>query len=127
MLQEFPQFSPEAEDVLLTGEMIQPWLFEQDPILRPLTDVAELLAAKQDWPRVFDLDVLATNTVPVAAAVYADDVFVDRDLSLETASSVRGLQTWVTPDFHHDGIADDGEAIFRRLLAMARGGDLPEA
>ncbi|SEC19718.1 alpha/beta fold hydrolase [Arthrobacter woluwensis] len=127
VLQEFPQFSPEAEDVLLTGEMIQPWLFEQDPTLRPLTDVAELLAAKQDWPRVFDLDVLATNTVPVAAAVYADDVFVDRDLSLETASSVRGLQTWVTPDFHHDGIADDGEAIFRRLLAMARGGDFPEA
>ncbi|MDP5226119.1 MULTISPECIES: alpha/beta fold hydrolase [Arthrobacter] len=119
--QEFPQFSPDAEDLLLTGEMIHPWLFAQDPTLTPLTEVAELLAAKEDWPRVFDLDVLATNTVPVAAAVYADDVFVDHDLSLETAAAVRRLQTWVTPDFHHDGIADDGEAIFRRLLAMARG------
>ncbi|MFJ3957912.1 alpha/beta fold hydrolase [Arthrobacter sp. NPDC090010] len=120
VLQENPQFSPDADEVLLTGEMIYPWLFEQDPSLQPLAEVAHILAGKTDWPRLFDREVLARNSVPVAAAVYADDVFVDHDLSLETAAAVRGTQTWVTPDFHHDGIADDGEAIFRRLLTMAR-------
>jgi len=63
---------------------------------------------------------LAANSVPVAAAVYRDDIYVDRGLSLETAAAVRGLQVWETADFHHDGIADDGEAIFGRLLGMVR-------
>jgi proline iminopeptidase len=52
--------------------------------------------------------------------VYSQDIYVDRDLSLETASAVRGLQVWETADFHHDGIADDGEGIFGRLLGMVR-------
>jgi proline iminopeptidase len=59
------------------------------------------------------------NDVPVAAAVYRDDIFVDRDLSLETAASVRGLRVWETADFHHDGISDDGEGLFARLLGLA--------
>jgi predicted phosphohydrolase len=58
--------------------------------------------------------------VPAAAAVYSEDIYVDRELSLETAAAVRGLQVWESKDFHHDGIADDGEGIFMRLLGMTR-------
>jgi proline iminopeptidase len=29
---------------------------------------------------------------------------------------------WETADFHHDGITDDGEGIFARLLTMVREG-----
>ena len=36
VLQDFPDFSPEAPEPLLTGEMVYPWYFEQDPALRPL-------------------------------------------------------------------------------------------
>ncbi|MFJ6078093.1 alpha/beta fold hydrolase [Pseudarthrobacter sp. NPDC092419] len=120
VLEEFPEFRPEAEPLLLTGEMVYPWYFRQDPALAPLAGVAQLLAAKQDWMNLYDLDRLAANTVPAAAAVYADDIYVDRKLSLETAARIKGLQVWETGDFHHDGIADDGEAIFARLLGMAR-------
>jgi len=122
MLGENPWFRPDAEPLLLTGEMVYPWYFEQDPALQPLREVADLLAAKQDWKPLYDPEVLAANTVPAAAAVYSDDIYVDRDLSLRTAASVRGLQVWETADFHHDGIADDGERIFARLLGMARSG-----
>lgn len=120
VLREFPEFSPEAPEVLLTGEMVYPWYFEQDTALRPLKDVAELLAAKADWKPLYDPARLAANTVPVAAAVYHDDIYVEHGLSLETAAAVRGLQAWESGDFHHDGIADDGEAIFGRLLGMVR-------
>lgn len=122
VLDEFPQFRPDADPLLLTGEMVYPWYFDQDPALRPLRDVAGLLAARQDWPPLYDVHRLAANVVPVAAAVYADDIYVDRKLSLETAAAVRGLQVWETADFHHDGIADDGEGIFARLLGMVRSG-----
>ena len=120
VLEEFPEFRPDAGEPLLTGEMVYPWYFEQDPALRPLQDVARLLAEKDDWAPLYDPERLALNTVPVAAAVYTDDIYVDRELSLETAASVRGLQVWETGDFHHDGIADDGEAIFGRLLGISR-------
>jgi pimeloyl-ACP methyl ester carboxylesterase len=120
VLQEYPEFRPDADPLLLTGEMVYPWYFDQDPALRPLRGVAELLAAKPDWKPLYDPVRLAANTVPVAAAVYTNDIYVDRDLSLETAVAVRGLKVWETPDFHHDGIADDGEGIFNRLLGMAR-------
>lgn len=122
MLGENPWFRPDTQPLLLTGEMVYPWYFEQDPALGPLRDVAELVAAKQDWKPLYDPQVLATNSVPTAAAVYTDDIYVDRDLSLRTAAAVRGLQVWETADFHHDGIADDGERIFARLLGMARSG-----
>ncbi|WP_299165262.1 alpha/beta fold hydrolase [uncultured Arthrobacter sp.] len=120
VLEEFPDFKPGAADPLLTGEMVYPWYFDEDPALVPLKETAERIAAVEDWGPLYDLRRLADNTVPTAAAVYSDDIYVDRDLSLETAGSVRGLQVWETDEFHHDGIHDDGDAIFSRLLAMTR-------
>jgi len=126
VLPEFPDFTAHASTPLLTGEMIFRWHFAEDPALRPLEDVARILAEHEHFAPLYDLDVLSKNTVPVAAAVYHDDVYVDRELSLRTASQVAGLQVWVTDEYHHDGIGDEGPAIFRRLLAMTNGED-PEA
>ena len=120
VLEEFPEFGPDAAEVLLTGEMVYPWYFDQDPALRPLREVAELLAAETGWKPLYDTAQLAANIVPAAAAVYRDDIYVDHGLSMETAAAVRKLKTWETGEFHHDGIADDGEAIFSRLLGMVR-------
>ena len=116
-----PDFLPDAAQPLLSGEAVYPWYFEQDPALSPLQEVAQLLAVRTDgWGKLYNLEQLALNSVPVAAAVYRDDIFVDRDLSLATAAAVNGLQVWESADFHHDGIADDGEGIFARLLGMVR-------
>ncbi|WP_420792145.1 alpha/beta fold hydrolase [Arthrobacter agilis] len=120
VLTQYPQFLPTAEEPLLTGEMVYPWYFEEDPALRPLQPVAELLARREDWGPLYDTDVLATNVVPAAAAVYRHDIYVDRELSLRTAAAIRNLEVWETDEFHHDGISDDGEAIFDRLLGMTR-------
>ncbi|GAA2551727.1 proline iminopeptidase [Neomicrococcus aestuarii] len=120
VLAENPDFDPFSPEPLLTGEMIFPWHFTEDPALRPLKEAAERIANKADWPQLYDVERLKTNQVPVAAAVYSHDVYVDRDLSLETAQSVQGLRGWETSKFHHDGISDDGAAIFARLLGMTR-------
>ncbi len=103
----------------LPGEMIVPSMFEDDPGLRPLADVAHLLAERDDWPALYDRDALARNEVPVYAAVYLDDTYVDVDFSLATAEMIRGARTWVTNELQHDGLRV-GDA-FARLLAMARG------
>ncbi|MEU5320133.1 alpha/beta fold hydrolase [Streptomyces sp. NPDC021056] len=122
---EFPQFDAAktlAGDgpLLFTGESVHPWMFETDPALRPLRETAELLAARTDWTPLYDSARLAANEVPVAAAVYHDDMYVDTAHSLETARSIRGLRTWVTDEFEHDGVRAGGPRVLDRLLALAR-------
>ncbi|MGI5121919.1 alpha/beta fold hydrolase [Marinactinospora thermotolerans] len=123
---EFPRFDADTalaqgEPVLFTGEMIYPWMFEADPVLRPLREAAELIAARETWPRLYDPARLRANEVPVAAAVYHDDMYVDRDLSLETARTVNGLRAWVTNEYEHDGLRVSGGAVLDRLMAMVHG------
>lgn len=101
-----------------TGEMVYPWFFEQMGALQPLRACAELLAARSDWPRLYDRAQLARNTVPVAAIVYHDDMFVPADLSLETAKRVGSVEAWVTNEFEHDGLRSKGDQIFERLCQM---------
>ena len=60
--------------------MIYPWMFDEFPGLRPLRDVAEILAQDADWPVLYDPAQLARNTVPGAAAIYAEDMYVPRAL-----------------------------------------------
>ncbi|MCB7138224.1 alpha/beta fold hydrolase [Cellulosimicrobium marinum] len=120
-----PAFSTSARPLLLTGEMIYPWMVDEVAALRPFRAAAEALAARDDWPDLYDLDVLARNDVPVEAAVYHDDMFVDAGLSLETAAHVGNLDAWVTNEFEHDGLRTGD--VFARLAARlaARGGALP--
>jgi pimeloyl-ACP methyl ester carboxylesterase len=118
---EFPQFDLETDQpIRFVGEMIYPWFFEEDPALVPLRAAAELLARYDDWPALYDREQLARNRVPCAAAVYFDDMFVDRDHALQTAEAVTGLRYWVTSEYEHDGIRADPD-VLDRLIAMARG------
>ncbi|MFJ8076361.1 alpha/beta fold hydrolase [Streptomyces sp. NPDC096176] len=122
---EFPEFDAakalaDDQPLMFTGETIHPWHFEVDPALRPLRETAELLAGRTDWAPLYDPALLAANEVPVAAAVYHDDMYVDTDDSLRTARGVRGLRTWVTDEYEHDGVRASGPRVVDRLLALAR-------
>ncbi|MER6983241.1 alpha/beta fold hydrolase [Streptomyces carpinensis] len=122
---EFPQFDAAkalAGDgpVMFTGESVHPWTFDCDPALRPLRETAELLAARTDWRPLYDPARLAANEVPVAAAVYHDDMYVDTAHALDTAGAIRGLRTWVTDEFEHDGVRVGGPRVLDRLLALVR-------
>jgi hypothetical protein len=105
---------------LLTGEHVYPWMFEELGALAPLRDAAHLLA-EHEWPRLYDPDRLAANEVPAAAAIYAEDMYVERAFSEETAARVRGLRPWLTNEYEHNGLRADGERILGRLIDLARG------
>lgn len=117
-------FDPEARPLAFTGEMVYPWMFAEIGALRPFAGAAEELAQRAQWPALYDLDRLAANEVPVEAAVYYEDMYVDADLSLDTAARVGNTQTWVTNEFEHDGLRLGD--VFARLRSRldARGGEL---
>jgi pimeloyl-ACP methyl ester carboxylesterase len=112
---------PGTVPLLFTGEMIYPWMIDTDPALRPLREAADLLAERDDWPPLYDPSRLANNEVPVAAAVYYHDMYVDRELSMRTADAIRGLRTWVTSEYEHDGLRVSSGAVLDHLIGMGRG------
>ncbi len=121
--EEFEEFSPEppaGAPFRFTAEHVYPWQFEEDPALVPLRGTAELLAAREDFAPLHDPDVLARSTVPVAAAVYLDDLFVPAELSRRTAAAVRGARTFVTNEYHHDALRLDGRRLLGVLLDLVR-------
>jgi pimeloyl-ACP methyl ester carboxylesterase len=105
---------------LFTGEHVFPWMFEDYGALAPLRDAAEILAARE-WPRLYNPDRLRENEVPAAAAIYADDMYVERVFSEETAAAIRGLRPWVTNEYEHNGLRAAGRRILGRLIDLARG------
>ena len=109
------------QPVLFTGEMVYPWMLEDYEVLRPLAACAEILAEKADWPRLYNLDVLRANTVPVAAAVYLDDMYVESAYSEETAAFIPGVRAWITNEYEHNALRADGERVLGRLLDMLHG------
>ncbi|WP_246125458.1 alpha/beta fold hydrolase [Cellulomonas xylanilytica] len=112
-------YAPDARPLQLTGETIFPWMYEQHAALRPFRAAAEQLAARTEWPALYDLDVLAANEVPVAAVQYYDDPYVDLDLAL--ATPVGNLDVWITNEHLHDGLRVAGDAILPRLFDLAAG------
>jgi pimeloyl-ACP methyl ester carboxylesterase len=104
----------------LTAEHIFPWMFEDYGLLRSHRDAAHLLA-EQPWPRLYDADQLAHNEVSVAATIYSNDLYVERDFAVETARAIRGLKTWETDEFEHNGLRADGDRVLGRLIDLARG------
>jgi hypothetical protein len=141
-----------GERVNFTGEMVFPWMVDEEfsAYLGPVARAAHLLASDASvWgggggggnggsggngnnttvrspPPLYDPARLARNSVPVAAASYVEDMYVDFDLAAETAAAIRGCRVWSTSEYRHSGIRDDGARIFERLLGMARGASLLE-
>ncbi|MFC4906582.1 alpha/beta fold hydrolase [Actinomadura gamaensis] len=121
---EFPAFAPDPDGpdpLLFTGEMIYPWMVADDPSLAPLREAADLLAERDDWPVLYDPARLRGNDVPLAAAVYHDDMYVDFGLSMETIASVGKARAWVTNEWEHDGLRVSDGQVLDRLVRMVRG------
>ncbi|RWX57493.1 alpha/beta fold hydrolase [Photobacterium chitinilyticum] len=117
---EYPQCQHElGKDFCFTGEMVYPWMFDQLETLKPLKAAAEQLADKSDWPSLYDLEQLANNVVPVAAAVYVEDMYVEFDFSRETLAQTAKTSAWMTNEYEHNGLRADGEHILGRLISLA--------
>lgn len=48
-------------------------------------------------------------------------MYVDFNLAQETAAKIAGCRQWMSNEFQHSGLRDDGATIFEALLAMTRG------
>jgi pimeloyl-ACP methyl ester carboxylesterase len=108
------------DPTLFWGEMLYPWVFDDYSALHPLKEAADLLA-RREWPALYDADVLASNDVRCSAAIWVHDMYVPRVFSEETAARIKGMRTWITNEFEHDGLRKDGSRVLGRLIDLANG------
>ncbi len=109
-----------GDSQLLTGEHLFPWHFEDAADLQPYREVADIVA-EQSWPKLYDAGVLAEVDVPCAASIYADDPFVDRQFSEQTADLLPGMRRWLTDEYLHNGLRTGGDHVLDRLIGLAHG------
>jgi pimeloyl-ACP methyl ester carboxylesterase len=104
---------------LLTAEHMFPSVFDDIAEMRPFRDAAHALA-EHEWPRLYDEDRLGANDVPCAAAIYANDMYLPRVFSEETAARTGRMRTWLTDEYEHNGLRADGDRVLGRLIDLAR-------
>ncbi|KAL0081617.1 Alpha/Beta hydrolase protein [Phycomyces blakesleeanus] len=113
------QLNP-GQPVYFTGETIYPFMFDDYSELAPLKKIANLLA-ENTWGKLYSRKTLKTLTTPVAGVTYYDDMFVDRELSVQTAGNINGFKQWITNEYAHNGLRVDGERVLSYLVKLGRG------
>ncbi|EDK30224.1 putative prolyl aminopeptidase [Vibrionales bacterium SWAT-3] len=117
--EQYPHFNYQSgNEFWFTGEMVYPWMFDQLETLKPLREAANILAEKSDWGTLYNAEQLGKNTVPMACAVYADDMYVELDYSRETLANIPNSKAWITNEYEHNGLRVDGERIVDKLMTM---------
>lgn len=122
---ELGGFEADRTPVPFTGEMFFPWQYDEIASLRPFRDAAHALAEREEHPRLYDPEQLRRNEVPIAAAMYFDDMYVDFGYAHDTARTVPNTYLWVTNEYEHDGLRQDPRVV-RALIdrVIAEGGPL---
>ena len=115
-----PQSASSVREMPLyfSGEMIYPFLFDLFPELEKLSNVAEILAKYSGWPELYDEWQLARNEVPLYAATFVDDMYVDFGLAQETAKLVKNCKQYITNGMYHDAIRSKTDEIMKELFAL---------
>ena len=84
---DFPQCNYTSDgEFWFTGEMVYPLMFEQLKTLKPLKAAGHTAGKRTGRHSMTALHW--QNRVPVAAAVYVEDIYVEFDYSRETLSSM---------------------------------------
>lgn len=89
-------FAHDAKPLCFSGEMIFPFMFDDYPELNRVKEVSQALARYDAWDDLYDEERLARNEVPVYAASFILDMYVDWDLANETASKVKNIKVFST-------------------------------
>jgi hypothetical protein len=93
-------------------------MFDDYAELRKIKEPAEIVAKFKDWPALFNREQLKKNDVPVYAAVYMEDMYVDFGLSMQTANTIKGCKPYITNIMYHNALTSKTDDVFRAVFAL---------
>ena len=120
ILDEYPEFNMNNDDLFFTGEMLYPWMLDSYNALKPFKVAANILAKKNDWPMLYNKKILKDNKVPIAAAIYTNDMYVDRKYSMELARIIPNMIVWETENMEHNALRSNGGLLLDSLFSLLK-------
>lgn len=119
------ELAKSPEPVYFTGEMVYKSMYNDYLELVHLKDLAHALHENKKWSALYDLDVLGGITwekVPVVAATYYYDQYVDFDTTMAVKKRVfqnnGNLRQYITSEFFHNGLRADPEKVLGELFKL---------
>ncbi|KAB8070375.1 Alpha/Beta hydrolase protein [Aspergillus leporis] len=115
-----PRFNinTEQSEIWFTGEMVYKDMFESYDELNEVKEAANILAATEDWPALYDEAQLAKNEVPVYAATYIEDMYVHFSHSSNTAAKIKGIKQFITNTMFHNALRAKSDEVMQQLFAL---------
>ncbi|PQZ53031.1 MULTISPECIES: alpha/beta fold hydrolase [unclassified Microbacterium] len=105
-----PSLRSSAENLLFTGELAYPWMFEEYSNLRPYRRRAAVAQTASDWlPRVDERNIRSQSFV-VRAVISGNDPYVPASHQLAALARLRGPNEVLLSDGGHDTLASN-EAV----------------
>lgn len=118
-MQGIESFSEQQTIPYFSGEMVRQKMFHDYIGLQPFSKVVELLAQKNDWAKLYDLERLENNSVPVGTLLIKDDLYVNYDLSLAALKHIKNVRIWQHETWQHDAIRKHGKEVMQKLRELA--------
>ncbi|EMG47191.1 pip Proline iminopeptidase [Candida maltosa Xu316] len=118
------KFVVNNEEVFFTGEMVYKSMFDDYAELQPFKQLAFALHDLHSWSQLYNTKVLQSITwdkVPIVAATYYDDQYVDFELTKKVKENVipRGnLRQFITNQYFHNGLGQDPDTILNTLFDL---------
>merc|ERR1712166_26376 len=118
----------DGRPIFFTGEMMFPFMLDEFSGFSPLKDAAHILSEHKWETDLYDVQALRQCKVPVASAVYVEDMYVDYDLAQQTASLIGAdsdcpARLFVTNEYMHSGLREDGERVLGKLMNFLNGNE----
>lgn len=111
-------FSKNNDLPYFSGEMVRKKMYDDYVGLVKFSKVAELLAKKDDWKKLYDLEKLRNNIVPISVLLIVDDLYVNDKLSEAALSNINKASVWKHHTWQHDAIRKHGKEVIRNLFDL---------
>ncbi|EGW32975.1 uncharacterized protein SPAPADRAFT_60305 [Spathaspora passalidarum NRRL Y-27907] len=124
------KYTLNSEQVYFTGEMVYKSMFDEYAELRQFKELAYALHENSTWSKLYDPEVLRTITwdkVPIVAATYVYDQYVDFELTRKVKQNViaiGNLKQYITSEYFHNGLRADPDKVLGVLFSLLEGGEV---
>ncbi|OBA24070.1 alpha/beta-hydrolase [Metschnikowia bicuspidata var. bicuspidata NRRL YB-4993] len=115
--------------IYFTGEMVYKSMYEDYKELVPLKELAHALHENEVWSDLYNVEVLQKiqwEDVPIVAATYYYDQYVDFDLTMRVKKQVfqnngnYNLRQYITSEFFHNGLRANPAKVLGSMFQLRK-------
>ncbi len=119
-MQKIDVFSPQQKIPYFSGEVVKRQMFQDYIGLKKFSEAVDFLAKKEDWPMLYNIDILKNNSVPIGVLLMTDDFYVNYNLAQKALKKINNIRLWSHDAWQHDALRKHGTEVIQKLLQLIK-------